>query len=238
MTAINIDLVFVDGSTDEIEIWCRALAVLRRLGVAEPHYSVDGRRPISADRVAKALASKDIYRVFGERVRVHHAPAPGGADCFTTEFLQSLRAEEMDVWVGELETAGRLVYARAYDGEYDYWQNVTFTDTFERNNRSTDSMKLVWDDDFQVRRVDVSANPGRRAPGLGLMEAIGHIMWLPAEFWDATGASRTDLCAKFTCEQVGALTKVTLSDRPFDDENPATEAARALLFPRGPIATR
>lgn len=234
MSSIALQVALMDGSARAEELWSRTLTLLEECGLAEPRYKVVGQRgTVRTERVLGILRKDDTdnFEVAGERVIIAHRPTQGRGMSYKARFASEVSDEFLERWVLRLADVGKMVFARAFDPEYDRWQNETWLENYESARRDATGLPRCWDEDFQTERVDISRNPGRWVAREGYMEALGHLMWLPPGFWQATGADRKRVCAELNCTEIDGLTRVRLSPTPFRDFNSPSERARALLFP-------
>lgn len=85
--------------------------------------------------------------------------------------------------------------------------------------------------------VDTSRNPGRRVLRQGYVEAIGHRMWLSAEFFRRVPDSSQDRLLASNLVEVSersdGLISVLANHEPFRDDSTAEKQSelRGLLFP-------
>lgn len=92
-------------------------------------------------------------------------------------------------WMNQISCIDGFIMGRAFDSEFEYWQNAENPLLFEFSGRSTEG--LSWknnglpaplNDDI----IDISQNPGRRVLRDGYVEAVGHLMWIGDAFWNVT----------------------------------------------------
>lgn len=232
---ISFEVAFVDPPVEfAAEVWRVLHPLLVAAGVAEDEYDVVGRRrPMRlVDLVEKIpISDHGSFWLIGAEREVWFRPGKGRDMLLFVGAVAELSVVTVDEWAVRLTRAGQATAARYYDGEYEAWQNQTFPSNFETCGRSTEGLALIWDEDFGESMVDTSANPGRVVEREGYAEALGHVMWLPEAFWPLTGADRGKVRAAFESVELDGALRVTLSKRPFGDDNPPTEEMRRLLFP-------
>lgn len=137
----------------------------------------------------------------------------------------------LDSWIPNVE-GDDAVYVRLVDPEYEQWQNETFVEKFDLLGKSTRKLKKFLDPVLETELVDTSSNPGRSVARTGYVEALGHEMWLMPPFWQVTKAKRDIVKRSFRCRALaGDVLGVTLSESPFDEDNPPSENVRRVLFP-------
>lgn len=133
-----------------------------------------------------------------------------------------------------------VVTARVYADEYDTWQNAADVGIYLAAGRSVEGLPMKDNGaPPPLRRmiVDTSQNPGRRVLRSGYVEAIGHRMWLGAEYFRRVpGASRdaVDSADWLTSHELpNGVIEVVVGSEPFGDVStaPTQERLRMLLFP-------
>lgn len=152
----------------------------------------------------------------------------------------SLELDARDL-LHRLAMHGALVCGRLFDEEYDHWQNAEDPLEYEVAGRSMVGLPLKSNGlpaPLDQMIVDVSRNPGRRVLRTGYVEAIGHRMWLGAEFFRRVpGAAREAITAASwlqATELPGGTVELLAQEHPFRDESTAElqDRLRALLFPK------
>ena len=235
--ALALELVFQGSSYEPSAGWEAVVPMLREAGLLEGIYKVVAAgAPVTVERVSSVLRKKrsTFFAVEGNVTTCSNALGKGGAWCLDIEFHEESRIPATDLmnnWIAPMGSIGRLHYARLYDTVWEQWQNERQVAKFGYVGRSIEGLKLVWDSTFEEEVVDTTVNPGRIVERDGYMEAVGHQMWLPEEFWKLTGANRGALEAAFPSRTMDDLLAVSLSPKPFGDTNLPSEKLRRLLFP-------
>lgn len=135
---------------------------------------------------------------------------------------------------------GPMITGRLFVPEYDDWQNAADPLLFKSAGKDIAELPmrsngLPFPLDQMI--VDTSHNPGRRILRNGFIEALGHRMWLGAEFFRRVpGADRAAILAAEwlrPVQQPDGVVEITASDAPFHDDSSAQlqERLRSLLFP-------
>lgn len=92
-------------------------------------------------------------------------------------------------WVTPFLSIGSFVQGRAYDNEYEFWQNASDPLEYESASRSYDHLPMKSNNlplPLEQFVIDTSQNPGRRIMRDGYVEAIGAVMWFGKQFWQLT----------------------------------------------------
>lgn len=149
--------------------------------------------------------------------------------------------EDAGRWLSEVISLEFFIQARAYDEEYDFWQNANDPLQYEARGRSLEGLKMFCDDALSHDFIDISLNPGRRVLRDGYIEALGHVMWVAPRFWKMVGRSLSQIEASGTSHlisevsEVGGVSRLRFSSKPFTtaegEEGALQNRMRALLFP-------
>jgi len=99
-----------------------------------------------------------------------------------------------DTWAAPFLASPAFVMAWVADADYDYWQNAHDPLQYKAANRPYKHLPMKSNGlpyPLEQLDIDTSHNPGRWSFRAGYYEAIGHVMWLGAPFWNLTGTDRT-----------------------------------------------
>lgn len=178
------------------------------------------------------LSGQDIEIRFGSvaanELEFLHVTAPSGTN--------------WSLWLEAFSSPDAIVMAWVVDSDYDYWQNATDPLEYEAAGRNYADLPLTSNglpSPLEQTEIDTSQNAGRAILRDGYVEAVGSVMWLGSDFWQKTGARRSDVLAahwlKAENDQLGLL-KLQAEEKCFSESTGRSgmlqAALRALLFPR------
>lgn len=190
--------VVLEGTeTPGIDIWHSICDVLARMDIPTNKFTDDdgnttSRKKIERDirqtRLGQSCCVADLRLDFGtvgkfERQGVWINDAQD-------------RGDRLDRFIEEFSKFEMFVMAWTVDHDYDHWQNVTSTQTYDLEGRDYSQLPLVDNGlPFPLNQMDVdtSNNPGRWVHRHGYVEAVSAQMWFSDRFWKLTGSNWRDL---------------------------------------------
>lgn len=230
--------LYFDAAASPIPACAELLRLADTFGLSVPSLRLTGhKRVVKRERLLDAIQHRAdrFFTVSCPAMNLHFLPGNGPDVNLKLEFsLDSLVPAILDSWAVSLLTQEGSCYVRLYSIEYDRWQNEPLVSNFELMGRSIDGLRTAWDAALREQIVLTTFNPGRRAAGSRCTEALGHEMWLGPHFWGLTGAhvSQVRECLR-TRELPEGVIGVTVSEHPFNLDNPPSEGVRTVFFPSG-----
>lgn len=139
------------------------------------------------------------------------------------------------VLVNLFEQREDFFLARTYDRLYDYWQNMTDVRGLISLGLPTENIRFIHDNTFNIDKIDISCNPGRRVLQVGYVEAIGAEMWLGANYHLRFPELNQHLPDKFIFSSTNYITHITgdipYFTRPVGEQQQMQDNLRKALFP-------
>lgn len=237
---IELELVFEFRALSALEMWTALVDTRHAAFPNDLIYNVDGK-PRAFHKVAYAL--------------LHHDPSyfniESKVGCIKFSGLKSVNFSFLKLrrgfvdsdttaieWMEQLVKVPGFIHGRAYDRNYDYWQNVLDPDMHQRAGRTMDGLKTKSNGKpfpVEMTIVDTSDNPGRRINRIGFIEAIGHLTWFSDEFWKRTGLQRNIPSWVMESRRVHNVDFVRFSSEPFvegDNSEELQRRVRRAFFPQ------
>ncbi|MBN1601308.1 MAG: hypothetical protein JW915_06850 [Chitinispirillaceae bacterium] len=145
----------------------------------------------------------------------------------------------LDGLIFNLMKIDTFLQANIYNVQYSCAQNEIFYDNLERYGLKTQNLKVYIDKDMNMKMVDISKNPGRRADHKGYIELVTSPMYIGDKFIEYTGADIDNVkqleWAKVDVVHEG-IYRIESWPHPFDsdegEQRMRQETLRKLLFPK------
>ncbi|XXJ18187.1 hypothetical protein ACR42D_01250 [Desulfovibrio caledoniensis] len=237
--SIELEIVVAANSLTDLEVWGIVCDVLSGYNAMPDKFHAYGKA--YAFQGATSLVKRHgIFPRTGE-----YEIQSGTVTAWKHQFvsIKSLSPVPKVPWVAWVDAfKNKSIFLQGWlsDSEYTVWQNCTDIEHCTRHGHDLSKLSTVPNSSripsAPSLLIDISGNPGRRTLRMGIVEAVGNIMWLGPEFWERSGANKASVLSEGwidSWEEADGVVVIKVAEAVFTAESSPElqHRLRRLLYP-------